>query len=685
MRPSLREHRRAKVLVFDGATGTSLQRFRLTPDDFHSHVGCLEYLVLSRPDLVRAVHASYYDVGCEVVETNTLGANRIALEEFGLADRAFDINREAARLARDTAAAYETAVRPRYVSGSIGPGTKLPSLGQVSYRELKEAYYVQALGLIDGGVDLFQVETCQDILQAKAALSGLRSALRERRADLPVIVQVTIQANGRMLLGTDIAAALTACEPFPLFAFGLNCATGPQAMAEPVRFLGENSPFPIAVMPNAGLPVLRDGETVYDLQPAEFAAEMARFVRDFGVGLVGGCCGTTPEHLADLVRAVDGLTVRERNVRPAPAVSSLYLSQPLATSPRPLIIGERTNASGSRRFRDALVADDLERMTAVAFDQQKELAHVLDVCVAYAGREEARDMSRFAAELTTRVELPLMLDTTDPAALEAGLERTAGRAIINSVNLEDGGARARRVLELAREFGAAVVGLTIDERGMALVAERKLEIARRLHDLATREFGLRPGDLLFDPLTFTLASGDPQYRRAGLETLRAVRLLKDEFPASFVLLGVSNCSYGLRPELRHILNSIFLFHAVEAGLDAAILHAGRVVPLDSIPENLVALCEDLIFDRGAGARDPLRALLEAGAAGTAGELAGEAASASGLSLEERLVRRIVEARADGLHDDLDAALERHAPLEIINRFLLEGMRRVGELFGAGRM
>ena len=684
MRPSLRDHRRAKVLVFDGATGTSLQGFRLTPDDFHGHAGCLEYLVLSRPDVVRAVHASYYDVGCEVVETDTLGANAVALEEFGLADRSFDINRAAARLAREVAADYESAGRPRYVSGSIGPGTKLPSLGQIPYRELREAYRVQALGLIEGGAHLFQIETCQDILQVKAALAGVRQALRERGADLPVIVQVTIQPNGRMLLGTDIGAALTACEPFSLFAFGLNCGTGPQAMTEPLRFLGGASPFPIAVMPNAGLPVLRDGATEYDLGPAEFAADMARFVRDFGVGLVGGCCGTTPDHMAALVRAVEGLPVREREVRAAPAVSSLYLSQPLATSPRPLIIGERTNANGSRRFRDALVADDLERMTAIALDQQKELAHVLDVCVAYAGRDEAQDMARFTAELTTRLELPLMLDTTDPAALEAGLERTAGRAIINSINLEDGGERARRVLALAREHGAAVVGLTIDERGMALTAERKLEVARRLHDLATRGFGLRPGDLLFDPLTFTLASGDPQYRRAGLETLRAVRLLKAEFPESFILLGVSNCSYGLRPELRHVLNSVFLCHALEAGLDAAILHAGRIVPLDRIPERLVALCEDLIFDRRPEGRDPLRALLEAGLAGVE-EGAVREAPPAGLSLEERLVRRIVEARADGLDADLEAALERHAPLEIINRFLLEGMRRVGELFGAGRM
>jgi len=685
LKPSLRDHRRAKVLVFDGATGTSLHRFRLTPDDFHGHTGCLEYLVLSRPDVVRAVHASYYEVGCEVVETDTLGANGVALEEFGLADRALDINRTAAQLAREVAADYEMPGRPRYVSGSIGPGTKLPSLGQVTFRELKEAYHVQASGLIDGGVDLFQVETCQDILQVKAALAGVRQALRERGVDLPVIVQITIQTNGRMLLGTDIAAALTACEPFPLFAFGLNCGTGPKAMAEPLRFLSGNSPFPIAVMPNAGLPVLQDGETVYDLEPAEFAADMAGFVRDFGAGLAGGCCGTTPEHLAALVRAVEGLPVRERDVRPAPAVSSLYLSQPLATSPRPLIIGERTNANGSRQFRDALMAGDLERMTAIALDQQKELAHVLDVCVAYAGRDEALDMSRFTAELATRLELPLMFDTTDTAALEAGLERTAGRAIINSINLEDGGARARHVLELAREFGAAVVGLTIDEQGMALVAERKLEIARRLHDLATREFGLRPGDLLFDPLTFTLASGDPQYRRAGLETLRAVRLLKEEFPASFVSLGVSNCSYGLRPELRHVLNSVFLFRALEAGLDAAILHAGRVVPLDRIPERLVALCEDLIFDRRPDGRDPLRALLESGPAGVERGFAREGASPVALSLEERLVQRIVEARADGLHEDLDAALERHAPLEVINRFLLEGMRRVGELFGAGRM
>lgn len=673
---------RERVLVFDGAMGTSIQRFNLTVDDFHGHEGCNEYLVISRPDIIEKIHASFLEVGCDIIETDTFGANRVVLQEYGLGDLTIELNRRAAELARKVAADYSTPAKPRFVSGSIGPGTKLPSLGHITFDELEQMYAEQALGLLEGGVDLFQIETGQDLLQLKAAYAGVRLAFRQAGKEVPVIVQVTMERTGRMLLGTDMRAVVTTFEPFDLFALGLNCATGPKAMTEHVHVLSEMSPFPISVLPNAGLPQLVNGKYVYDLTPHELAMELKRFVEDFGVSLVGGCCGTTPEHLKAVVDTIGERAPLQRKVQFPPSASSTYISQPFRTSPPPLIIGERTNANGSKKFRELLLSDNYDGMVEMALEQQAEQAHVLDLCVAYAGRDEVKDMNEMVFRLNTMLEIPIMLDTTEVNVLENALKRLGGRAIINSINLEDGGKRAREVLTLAKKFGAAVVALTIDEEGMARTVEKKLEVAKKLYQLAVDQFGLRPSDLFFDPLTFTLASGDQEYYDAGVETLEAIHRIKESFPDSHTLLGVSNISFGLKASLRQYLNSVFLYHAVQRGLDAAILHAGKIIPVSSIPENIVKLCEDVIFNRRTADYDPLHELLQLDVQASD---EGRESEWAQLPLEEKLKQHIIQGRKTDLQENLMQALHSYSPLEIINQFLLEGMKVVGDLFGEGKM
>jgi 5-methyltetrahydrofolate--homocysteine methyltransferase len=672
-----------KIVVFDGAMGTSIQDQNLDPEDFggERYHGCNEYLVVTKPSAVEAVHAGFLEVGCDVVETDTFGATPVVLAEYQLADQAYTLNLEAAKLAKKVARDFSVPGRPRFVAGSMGPTTKLPSLGHISFKEMEGGYYTQARGLVDGGADLLIVETCQDLLQAKAALAGIFRYFSERRLRVPVIASVTIETMGTMLLGTEIAAALMSLEPFDVDLIGMNCATGPKEMSESVRYLCENSPRPVFVMPNAGLPENVGGLAHYKLTPDEFDQYLSHFVKDLGVSVVGGCCGTRPEHLKKLVASVGSLSPKARGAKFTPGCSSLYQTAPLHIDPPPVLIGERTNANGSKQFRELLVKQDMEGMVAMGKAQTREGAHILDVCVAYVGRDEAADMREVITRFNTQMTAPLMIDSTEAPVIEEALQRIAGRAIVNSVNMEDGEERLAAVLPLCRKYGAAVVALTIDEQGMAKTVNRKVEIARRIHDLATRRYGMREQDLIFDALTFTLGSGDEEFRKSGIETLEAVRAIKKEFPNVHTSLGLSNVSFGLSPHARHVLNSVFLHYAIEYGLDMAIVHASKIVPLYTISEEEREFCRKLIFDERAGG-DPLKELL-AFYAGRKGEVKQKAGRPR--AVEERLKQRIIEGDLVGLNDDLDEALRTHPALEIVNTILLDGMKVVGDLFGSGQM
>jgi 5-methyltetrahydrofolate--homocysteine methyltransferase len=598
---------RERVLVFDGATGTNLQAQNLSADDFGGVAleGCNEHLVLSRPDAVEQVHRMFLDAGADVIETDTFGANSVVLAEYGIAHLAAEINREAARLARRLADAASTPDRPRFVAGSIGPTTKLPSLGHISFADLRASYVEQIDSLIAGGVDVLCIETCQDPLQIKAALSAARRCFDGGTLRVPVIVSVTVETTGTLLLGTEIPAALSVLEPYDIVSvIGVNCATGPREMEEHLRTLCRHSDRPVFAMPNAGIPENVGGHTCYRLTPRELEAEMERFVTELGVSLIGGCCGTTAEHIARLAALAARTAPVPRVPERMPSVTSLYAAVPMHLDPPPLLIGERCNANGSKRFRDLLLADDFDGMVAMAKEQVREGAHLLDVCVAYVGRDERRDMAEVIRRFNTQCSLPLMIDSTDPVTIETALQLCAGRAIVNSVNLEDGEERAGTVLALCREYGAAVVALTIDEEGMAKTAAHKLEVARRLRNLAVDRFGMREEDLIFDTLTFTLGSGDEEYRGSAIETVEAIRLIKRDFPRCFTSLGVSNVSFGLNPGARHVLNSVFLDYACAAGLDMAIVHASRIMPLYRIDERGRTLALDLILDRRIWETDP---------------------------------------------------------------------------------
>jgi len=595
---SFAEVLKEKVVVFDGAMGTSLQDQQLSPDDFGGEpfAGCNEYLVWTKPSAVERVHDEFLGAGCDVVETDTFGSTAIVLAEYGLADKAYELNRDAARLARRLASEHSTPSHPRFVAGSIGPTTKLPSLGHISFADMSAAYQVQAQGLLDGGVDLMTVETSQDLLQMKAALVALFRCFEQARMRVPVIVSVTIESTGTMLLGTEISAALTALEPFDIAAFGMNCATGPMEMSEHIRTLSASCSKPIFVMPNAGLPENIGGRAVYKLAPEEFIRFLAHFVKDLGVNIVGGCCGTTKAHLAALVEAVGGLAPAPRTPESIPGAASLYQPVPFHIDPPPVLVGERINANGSRQFRDLLLKDDWEGIVAMGKEAVQEGAHMVDVCAAYVGRDEKHDMQEIISRFNTQVPLPIMIDSTEPRVIEAALQLIGGKPIVNSINLEDGEERLLRVVGLCREYGAAVVALTIDERGMAKDAAAKLRVAQRIYDLAVLRGGMNGSDLIFDALTFTLGSGDEEFRRAGMETIEAIRLIKRALPDVHASLGISNISFGLSPQARHPLNSVFLHYAIEAGLDMAIVHASRIMPLYKIEEKGRDLCRQLIFD-----------------------------------------------------------------------------------------
>jgi 5-methyltetrahydrofolate--homocysteine methyltransferase len=674
---------RERILIFDGATGTNLQLHNPTVDDYAGKEGCTEILLDTHPEWIEDLHASFFKAGCHVVETDSFGANRIVLSEYGIADRAYELNVKAAQLAKKVAKQFSTKEMPRFVAGSMGPGTKLPSLGHTTFDILRENYREQASGLIDGGSDILLIETCQDILQSKAAITGTLDALAKAKKDLSVMVQVTVEATGTLLLGTEMSAALTALEPFPIASLGMNCATGPQEMSEHVRTLSQQWPRFISILPNAGLPENVGGHAVYKLTPEQLAAHLKDFVTRFGVNIVGGCCGTTPAHLAKVVEAVKNLTPMKRQVVAVPAASSLYIQVPFAQEPKPLIIGEKTNANGSKKFRDLLAKDDYDALTEMGKEEVNESAHMLDLCTAYVGRPESRDMIECVNRMALQVRIPLMIDSTEAPVIEEALKRAGGRCVINSINLEDGEERMSKVCPMAKTYGAALVALTIDEKGMAKSRQDKLRIAKRIHDLAIQKFGLRSQDLMFDALTFTLGSGDEEFRKAGIETIEAIRMIKKELPGVFTVLGVSNISFGLAPQVRQVLNSVFLHYAIEAGLDAAIVNSRKILPLFKIDEKGRELARQLIFDERKPGFDPLTALMAYYE--QASEISARAEKVEPKTLDDKLKGRIIDGNKQGIEPLLDEAMKTRGPLDIINTILLDGMRVVGDLFGSGQM
>src|SRR5215213_2101490 len=678
-----------RVVFYDGAFGTYIQSLDLHADDFGGPdlEGCNEHLVLTRPDVIAGMHDAFFEVGVDVVETATFGSFATVLAEYDIADKSYELNRRAAEIAREVAAAHSAGGHQRYVAGSMGPGTKLPSLGHIRFADLRDVYEEQARGLLDGGVDLLLVETCYDLLQAKAAIAACRRAMAASGRLVPIQVQVTIETTGRMLVGSEIGAAVTSLIALKPDILGLNCATGPREMTEHVRYLAQACPVPISVLPNAGLPSILDGHTHYDLTPEDLAEHHARFITEHGVRVVGGCCGTTPKHIAAVIEACRGLEPAARTAAVEPSVASIYSPVPIHQDTSFLIIGERTNANGSRAFRDAMLAADWDTCVKMASDQIREGAHVLDVCVDYVGRDGTADMDEIARRFATQASVPLVLDSTEPPVIEAALQHIGGRAIRNSANVEDGelpGSRMDRVFSLARDYGAAVICLLIDERGQARDVEWKMEVAHRIHQIATERYGLEASDLIFDALTFPLSTGDDDLRRDGLATIEAIRRIKAEIPGAHTVLGVSNVSFGLSPAARHVLNSVFLHECVEAGLDAAIVHAARIMPLNKIPAEQLEVCLDLIYDRRRPDYDPLTTLLDVFADVQSVKAVKE--DRSGWPVDRRLRERIVDGDRDGLTVDLDEAMGAGwAALDIVNDVLLDGMREVGELFGSGQM
>ena len=695
------------VLVFDGATGTSLQQMDLGPDDFGGAAleGCNENLVFTRPDAVQAVHRQFLEAGCDVIETDTFGATSLVLAEYDIADQTFALNKRAAELAREVAAAYSTPDKPRFVAGSMGPTTKLPTLGHIDFDTMKASFAEQAEGLLAGDVDLFIVETCQDVLQIKAALQGIEDAFAKIGQRRPLMVSVTMETTGTMLVGSDIAAVVAILEPFPIDVLGLNCATGPEQMKEHIRYLSEHSPFVVSCIPNAGLPENIGGVAHYRLTPLEMKMQLLHFVEDLGVQVIGGCCGTTPAHIAALTELAAELhpaarpvrTPQTQHARPLlqgePAAASIYSTTPYHQDNSFLIIGERLNASGSKKVRELLAEEDWDGLVGVARGQVKENAHVLDVNVDYVGRDGERDMHKLVSRLVTNVNLPLMLDSTEWQKMEAGLKVSGGKCILNSTNYEDGDERFFKVLELAKAYGAGVVVGTIDEEGMARTAERKFSIAQRAYRDAV-EFGIPAHEIFYDPLALPISTGIEEDRLNGAATIEAIRRIRIDLPGVHVVLGVSNVSFGLSPAARIVLNSVFLHDCCEAGMDAAIISPAKILPLAKISPEHQQVCRDLIYDRrrfetnepGAiCSYDPLTVLTTLFEGVSAKEARASGPSLADLKVEERLKQHIIDGERIGLDASLNEALATYPPLQIINTFLLDGMKVVGELFGSGQM
>ena len=693
---SLRAAIATRVVIADGAMGTMLQAENPTLEDFQGHEGCNEILNISRPDIVKAVHRKYLSVGVDAIETNTFGANWANLAEYGIEDRIYELAFAGAKLAKEVANEFSTEEKPRWVLGSLGPGTKLPTLGHTEYINLRSAYFTASCGLLDAGADALLIETTQDLLQAKAAINGAREAIDKSERDVVLIAQVTVETTGTMLMGSEIGAALNALEPLDIDLIGLNCATGPAEMSEHLRVLSKNSTVDISVMPNAGLPILKDGGASYPLTPVELANFLSEFVDSYGITLVGGCCGTTPEHLAEVVKKLDRRPKKIRTVTPEIGASSLYQFVAFRQDNAYMSIGERTNANGSKAFREALLAEDWQSCIEIARDQIRDGAHMLDLSVDYVGRDGVSDMKEIASRLATSSTLPIMLDSTEPDVLLAGLEHLGGRSIINSVNYEDGDgptSRFARIMPLVKEHGAAVVALTIDEDGQARTAEWKLKVATRLIENLHNDWNISVSDILIDCLTFPIATGQEETRKDGIETLRAISDLKKLYPQVQTTLGVSNISFGLNPAARIVLNSVFLSEAVSAGLDSAIVHPSKITPMAKINEKTKKVALDLVYDRreydadGNTTYDPLQVFLELfDGVETKSTKISRAAELAALPLTQRLERRIIDGEKVGLEIDLQETLDlKISPITVINDYLLSGMKTVGELFGKGEM
>ncbi|WP_137990361.1 methionine synthase [Streptomyces vilmorinianum] len=687
---TLREALASRVVVADGAMGTMLQAQDPTLEDFQNLEGCNEILNVTRPDIVRSVHQEYFAAGVDCVETNTFGANFAALGEYDIPERVYELSESGARIAREVADEFTASTgQQRWVLGSMGPGTKLPTLGHAAYTTLRDAYQQNAEGMLAGGADALLVETTQDLLQTKASVIGARRALDALGVDVPLICSVTVETTGTMLLGSEIGAALTALEPLGIDMIGLNCATGPAEMSEHLRYLARHSRIPLSCMPNAGLPVLGKNGAHYPLSPAELADAQETFVREYGLSLIGGCCGTTPEHLRQVVERVRDLTPTVRDPRPEPGAASLYQTVPFRQDTSYMAIGERTNANGSKKFREAMLEGRWDDCVEMARDQIREGAHMLDLCVDYVGRDGVADMEELAGRFATASTLPIVLDSTEVDVIRAGLEKLGGRAVINSVNYEDGDgpdSRFAKVTRLAQEHGAALIALTIDEEGQARTVENKVAIAERIIADLTGNWGIHESDILIDTLTFTICTGQEESRKDGIATIEAIRELKRRHPDVQTTLGLSNISFGLNPAARILLNSVFLDECVKAGLDSAIVHASKILPIARFDEEQVTTALDLIYDRRSEGYDPLQKLMALFEGATTKSMkAGKAEELLALPLEERLKRRIIDGEKNGLEGDLDEALQTRPALDIVNETLLDGMKVVGELFGSGQM
>lgn len=685
-----------RVLIYDGAMGTSIQALNLAAEDFGGErtEGCNDYLVITRPDVIRAIHASFLEVGSEVIETDTFRSNRLTLAEYGLQDRVHEINFAAAQLAREVADEYEarTGIQ-RFVAGSMGPSGKLPSsddpdLSNITFDDLADVFAEQARALVEGGADVLLLETSQDILEVRAAVAGIQRYFEETGVRIPLQAQITLDTSGRMLFGTEIGAALTTLEALPIDVLGLNCSTGPEHMAGPVKYLTEHSTRPISVLPNAGLPINVDGDAVYPMQPEPFAELLGEFV-DWGVNVVGGCCGTTPEHLARLIERVKGTpecsrAPLDRTPEVEPAASSGMRAMALQQSPPPTLIGERVNSQGSRKIKRLLLEDDYDSILDIARQQVEAGAHILDVCVALTERaDEADQMRKVVKKLSMGVDVPLMIDSTEADVIEAALKIYPGRALINSINLENGRERIDAVVPLAVEHGAAVVALTIDQQGMAKTAERKVEVARAIYEIVVDEYGLAPSDLIFDALTFTLATGDAEMANSGVDTLEGIRRIKEELPGVLTSLGVSNVSFGLGPAARAVLNSVFLFHAVEHGLDMAIVNPAHITPYAEIPEDQRKLADALIFNEHPDALADFIAYFEEHDVAVGG--AEQVDPTADMTAEEALHWQIVHRKKDGVEALIDQSLTRQDAVGVLNNVLLPAMKEVGDKFGAGEL
>lgn len=652
-----------KILVFDGAMGSQIIKAGVKDND------CTEYLNISQPEIISNIHKDYLQAGAQVIETNTFGGAEHILAEHKLNDKTKQINKAAAALAKKAVKKYSNC----FVAGSIGPGSKLPSLRQISFDELKKSYAIQVQGLLAGGIDAFIIETSQDLLQLKAALA----AIIECNSDLPIIAQVTINETGSTLTGSDITAVLATLEPWPITAIGLNCGLGPSGMFETIKYLSEHSSKLISVMPNAGLPELEDGQTVYKLAPLDFAKQMEKIARDFGVNIVGGCCGTTPEHIKELVKAVENVPSREPKKAQEPKLSSLFQAQNINVEPKPLIIGERANANGSKKFRKILSEDNYQAAAELAIAQEKEGAHLLDLAVACVGRDEVEDIKEMVSILNSQTQLPLMIDSTDPEVIEAALKCISGRAVINSINLEDGGIKAKKIIKLCNKYKAAVVALAIDEEGMAMTKAQKISVIKRLIALI-KKGGLEEKDIFIDALTFTLGSGEEKTKNAGKETLAAIKEVKKLWPTVNTMLGVSNISYGLSGSSRKFLNSCFLHHAIEHGLDAAIMHSGKITSLHSIPKQVLKLCDDLIFNRDKNSAEQFINYFSNYSAKN------DVKVDKHLSPEEQLKQNVIDGVSEGVDKTLDDVLAKNEPMKVINNMLLPAMNEVGDLFREGQ-